>query len=269
MSYSMCDNATRFFNELTALHAIFPPDLDEVGTLMFEDPYLLTLIDTLDGSQVPLEILPTSFSLTLPLLDGVGIHLSFFVPLGYPFRDLPECSVTSEAFTRSSRELCASELRAAFESRVGSECLYDMVLWAQENAPRFIEPPDATPCASAPSSIVTIERALLRFHHIINKEKRRAIAAMAETLGLAGVCKPGHPGAIVVEGAAHDVREYVARLRGLSWKKMSLLRTDTVASRTFPRAFRELPVDACHLREWMTEQGIGDLFKELIGILRS
>jgi len=43
----------------------------------------------------------------------------------------------------------------------------------------------------------------------------------AKELELTGLSRPGTPGIVIVEGNAIQVTEYVSRLRGLHWKKMS------------------------------------------------
>lgn len=63
---------------------------------------------------------------------------------------------------------------------------------------------------------------LIWFHHIKSLEKRKRMVEWARELRLAGGCKPGFPGVVVVEGAEDDAREFVARVRSLPWQAMQV-----------------------------------------------
>lgn len=67
-----------------------------------------------------------------------------------------------------------------------------------------------------------LARRLIWFHHIKAPSKRRDAVAWARELRLGGFSKPGYPGVVVVEGRREDCDEYVARLKSLSWKAMSV-----------------------------------------------
>ena len=67
-----------------------------------------------------------------------------------------------------------------------------------------------------------LARRLIWFHHIKAPSKRRDAVAWARELRLGGFSKPGYPGVVVVEGRREDCEEYVARLKSLSWKAMSV-----------------------------------------------
>jgi hypothetical protein len=60
------------------------------------------------------------------------------------------------------------------------------------------------------------------FHHIKNTNKRKNIVAWARELGIGGYSKPGFPGVLIAEGHSVDVREYLSRIRGLSWQAMQV-----------------------------------------------
>ncbi|KAG2427534.1 hypothetical protein HYH02_014580 [Chlamydomonas schloesseri] len=59
---------------------------------------------------------------------------------------------------------------------------------------------------------------LVWLHHLKSLTKRKLLVQWARELDLAGAVKPGFPGVVVVEGAAPDVREFLARMRALSWQ---------------------------------------------------
>ncbi|KXZ46626.1 hypothetical protein GPECTOR_42g837 [Gonium pectorale] len=61
---------------------------------------------------------------------------------------------------------------------------------------------------------------LVWLHHLKSLTKRKLIVQWARELRLAGACKPGFPGVIVVEGHSADVAEFLSRIRSLSWQAM-------------------------------------------------
>jgi len=71
-------------------------------------------------------------------------------------------------------------------------------------------------------------RALLFFHHIRSPKKRSFIRARARALAVAGVCKTGHPGALVVQGPAPAVAVYVADVKRLRWASCTLRAHDVL-----------------------------------------
>ena len=101
-----------------------------------------------------------------------------------------------------------------------------------------------------------LARRLIWFHHIKAPSKRRDAVAWARELRLGGFSKPGYPGVVVVEGRREDCEEYVARLKSLSWKAMSVRLAEDEGegqgggseslglgrgSRRLPESFEELP----------------------------
>ena len=54
---------------------------------------------------------------------------------------------------------------------------------------------------------------LIWFHHIKSLEKRKDIISMARRSGLRGLCKPGFPGVVAIEGADDECNAFVDALR--------------------------------------------------------
>lgn len=75
------------------------------------------------------------------------------------------------------------------------------------------------PASGRSASVLAL---LIWFHHIKSLEKRKRMVEWARELRLAGGCKPGFPGVVVVEGAEDDVREFVARVRSMPWQAMQV-----------------------------------------------
>jgi hypothetical protein len=67
--------------------------------------------------------------------------------------------------------------------------------------------------AAASPALDTHRRTLLFFHHILSSKKRAFIRDQAYVLGVSGVCKIGHPGALVVQGEDKAVAEYVRKVK--------------------------------------------------------
>lgn len=74
-----------------------------------------------------------------------------------------------------------------------------------------------------------LKRSFIWFHHIKSRAKKRWIVEWSRELGCGGLCKPGFPGAIYVEGEAHAVDELVARLKGLQWQAMVVRHEEIVS----------------------------------------
>lgn len=56
-------------------------------------------------------------------------------------------------------------------------------------------------------------RALLFFHHILSSKKRAFIRDEARVHGVAGICKIGHPGVLVVQGLDGDLQQYLSKVK--------------------------------------------------------
>ncbi|GFR45783.1 hypothetical protein Agub_g7237, partial [Astrephomene gubernaculifera] len=75
---------------------------------------------------------------------------------------------------------------------------------------------------------------LVWLHHLKSLGKRKLIVQWARELELAGACKPGFPGVVVVEGHSVDVREFLARMRQLSWQAMQVRGQDLLRPPPLP-----------------------------------
>ncbi|KAI9137527.1 hypothetical protein BKA69DRAFT_1128135 [Paraphysoderma sedebokerense] len=89
--------------------------------------------------------------------------------------------------------------------------------------------PDLSSTTSGPSQPQKkLTCALLWFHHLLSLTKRKNIVTWASELDLRGVCKPGYPGILVVEGLDEDITEYISRLKALRWQAITVRDTSSL-----------------------------------------
>ncbi|KDQ56531.1 hypothetical protein JAAARDRAFT_194533 [Jaapia argillacea MUCL 33604] len=72
------------------------------------------------------------------------------------------------------------------------------------------------------------KRAVLFFHHIMNKNKKRALQDMSIDFKLSGWCKFGFPGVVVVQGESLGMHEYVRRIKAMRWQQVRVETIDDV-----------------------------------------
>eukprot|EP00899_Mesostigma_viride_P019649 jgi/Mesvir1/27686/Mv07405-RA.2 len=135
--------------------------------------------------------------------------------------------------TRGEQEQLQGAAEGAVARALGMECVLDLVASVQEAALALSSARNAgdgeqtrDPARGGPPPAVTtvpaIERRLIWFHHIKSLTKRKLIVAWGDELAVTGVCKPGYPGVLVVEGEPVSLAEYVERLHSLRWKAMAV-----------------------------------------------
>uniref|UniRef100_A0A7S3Y146 Small nuclear ribonucleoprotein Prp3 C-terminal domain-containing protein n=1 Tax=Heterosigma akashiwo TaxID=2829 RepID=A0A7S3Y146_HETAK len=71
-------------------------------------------------------------------------------------------------------------------------------------------------------------RRLIWSHHIIGKEKRRDMKAIAKELELGGYCKIGWPGIIILEGEEEGCEEFIRQIRRWQWQHLVVRGEETV-----------------------------------------
>ncbi|KAK6500257.1 RWD domain containing [Arthrobotrys musiformis] len=148
--------------------------------------------------------------------------------------------------------LVASERRTVvltIEGRVSTSCLprhglalgMHMVLrfelfwlvefckWARNlKVSRPTTPPRTQVPRLAPPPIeactMIFSRVFFMFHHIRSKIKRKSIRTMAESMDIRGVCKPGYPGFLYVEGEDSAIRTYVKEIKRMKWQSVEVRR---------------------------------------------
>ncbi|MEW5314198.1 MAG: hypothetical protein WDW38_005713 [Sanguina aurantia] len=173
-------------------------------------------------------------------LCGEPLRLRFSLPNTYPASTPPLLSIECGAPREAHQRLTDAATECAAECAAGGELCLLMVLEAlreeaeqlmelerqeaeQEQARRDEHHDDDKTDGSA-----SLSRALVWFHHIKSLMKRKKIVEWARDLKLGGACKPGFPGVVVVEGASHNVQEFLQSVRGLSWQAMQVRSTQEV-----------------------------------------
>ncbi|KAF8447061.1 hypothetical protein BGX38DRAFT_1078763, partial [Terfezia claveryi] len=64
--------------------------------------------------------------------------------------------------------------------------------------------------------------ALICSHHLLSTQIRKDILSWSKGLILSGFSRARYPGVIVLEGEKKDVREFITRLKSLSWKALQV-----------------------------------------------
>jgi hypothetical protein len=220
--------------------------LDEMEVLkaMFPDPRELVIHSFLSSSSLPASNSGfvvdnstattnvhsiTRFTLYLPISSiseatqqGQAIvELECSLPLEYP-QEAPIISLRSSKFSRDSQSKALGSVLDLVAQLKGEVCLIPVIQWIQENADKYFTTPSMQmDNEKQKKEEERLIREWLWFHHIYSKKKRRHIVDWARQMNLTGCSMPGKPGVICIEGNESSVREYVARIRNLSWQKMS------------------------------------------------
>ncbi|KAJ6257268.1 hypothetical protein Dda_8157 [Drechslerella dactyloides] len=73
----------------------------------------------------------------------------------------------------------------------------------------------------------TWTKVLFLFHHIRSRHKRELIRSLAEQLRITGICKPGLPGLLYVEGEDAALQAYIKRIKRMRWQSVEVRRKET------------------------------------------
>eukprot|EP01114_Cavostelium_apophysatum_P003074 TRINITY_DN12808_c0_g1_i1.p1 TRINITY_DN12808_c0_g1~~TRINITY_DN12808_c0_g1_i1.p1 ORF type:complete len:268 (-),score=5.29 TRINITY_DN12808_c0_g1_i1:90-893(-) len=209
----------------------FSYDQDAVASVRhFVDNHPKGIASEEDISALPQIMLKVA----IPIENACCIELEARLPHRYP-DDLPSLMLRSESMSRECQSQMNSELNLYVQTMKEQTCMIACVLWVQENASSFLHAtaPQQKPKENV-KGIFELELHFLFFHHIYNKTKKKHIVDWARELHLSGFAVYGKPGVVCIEGYKEDVNEYVQRLRGLSWKKISSRIQQTVAASADP-----------------------------------
>ncbi|PNH08487.1 RWD domain-containing protein 2B, partial [Tetrabaena socialis] len=172
----------------------------------------------------------------LPLLSGTvrryggtAVALRFSLPRGYPADpEQPPLLAVECAGPRQVHDRLSGAVQAAVYAGAGCECLLlavDALRDAVGELPVGLDADDgagAAAAAGAPAAAEGLLCVLVWLHHLKSLAKRKLIVQWARELSLAGACKPGFPGVVIVEGHSSDVAEFLARMRALTWQAMQV-----------------------------------------------
>ena len=132
------------------------------------------------------------------------------LPSRYPASDPPTVSCCND------QSSLRNQVRQLWEDSGKEECLLDVIQLILERDQQPQSPPECL------QSLSTCICAVVKFHHILSTKKRKYIIVEAAQKSLKGVCKPGTPGILVVQGPLPDVHEYLEGIRALRWQSMQV-----------------------------------------------
>eukprot|EP01138_Halocafeteria_seosinensis_P007743 gb/GECG01007911.1/.p1 GENE.gb/GECG01007911.1/~~gb/GECG01007911.1/.p1 ORF type:complete len:226 (+),score=45.67 gb/GECG01007911.1/:1-678(+) len=213
----------RQLNEIEVLQSMYPPpeeqdDTDDMSFRMITSEENMEKVgqnvNSNDGIHIRFEI-----------RQALKLSLEFEFPPRYPEEPLQVHVAQPDLPKELIQELQRLGNETA-ESHKGEEAamhvinavterfheLYEM--HQQEAAAKTAAEVEAS--SKTPSAPV-IGRRLLWFHHIKSPKKKRSITEWAAELKLQGMCKPGYPGILFIEGDESHCEEYVHRLKRLRW----------------------------------------------------
>jgi hypothetical protein len=221
----------RQLEELTALRYMYP----NPGEFTVDEDMLLLASAAVQG-HVPVEDVggPLSVSIRLPLEESESATLHATLPPEYP-SVAPTVSISCTCVGADAIEIirCRVEDAAAEAANQDREALAELLFALQEEAERLWREQRQSQLAAraqegcvlrapVPADSSCSKVIMVWFHHIKCLQKRRDIVSLARSSGLAGFCKPGFPGVVVVEGNAEHADNFVDALRHMRWQAMDV-----------------------------------------------
>lgn len=157
------------------------------------------------------------------------------LPDTYPASSLPNVALEfGTSIDNTRRKQLRDALKAIFtELPTGTECLDELVIQLQQ-AVQQKETQTSEDTSSSfiyqqpfsknpnPTTQALTKLVLIWSHHILATSKRKFIHDTSKELNLNGVCKPGYPGIIIVEGEAANVDDFVEQIKQLRWQALSV-----------------------------------------------
>ncbi|GBM60526.1 RWD domain-containing protein 2A [Araneus ventricosus] len=184
-------------------------------------------------NRLPLEL---DFTLNLDVPDrSAKFELNVALPHEYPMLK-PHVTARSPGLNRHQQKELNDALYEYIKSLDDGElCVLSVITWLSENTQNYFS---LQSCSNIPENASHIDdncqdtlcRLWIYSHHIFSKFKRRDILDIAQDLKLTGFSLPGKPGFICVEGTKKDCSEFQQQLKKMSWKKLSLVKEETIES---------------------------------------
>ncbi|XP_077579051.1 RWD domain-containing protein 2B [Stigmatopora nigra] len=240
--------------ELDLLASMFPTELEIVDQLALAELRNQVEVEaegqtSSSSSSSSAEQLPSSrphFVINLRLDDdrraaeGIDFILSCTYPPDYP-GVLPELTVRCGQLTRAQRPRLHSDLRAHLARACpGEPCVLPAVEWLRDNLGDLVRASSAAAVAAVAAAPPgdndhdgeeAFARLWIYSHHIYNASKRKNILEWAQELRLSGFSMPGKPGVVCVEGARDDCEDFWARVKCLTWKRITVRHREDVSLR--------------------------------------
>ncbi|CAL1273443.1 unnamed protein product [Larinioides sclopetarius] len=217
-------------SEIELLNSMYPNESEFSITL----PTVLSDMKLYIGgkrNRLPLE-LDFTLNLDVPDRSQTKLELNVALPHEYPMLK-PHVTVRSPGLNRLQQKKLNDALYEYIKSWDDGElCVLAVITWLSENAQNYfsLQSGNDIPENADDNSKDTLCRLWIYSHHIFSKFKRRDILDIAQDLKLAGFSLPGKPGLICVEGTKGDCTEFHQQLKKMSWKKLSLVKEETIES---------------------------------------
>lgn len=282
------EEAEAQFAEIDLLLSMFPSE-EELQVDELSHAELRAYVE--GTAHTPPSIRP-QFSIKLKVENPpVSITLLCTYPTDYP-KVLPDIAVRCSVLTRSQQMMLHSNLNTYLsENCIGDVCILSAVQWINDNAQAYIT--KSVPVSNLKKEDVLMmskkifTRLWIYSHHIYNKIKRKNILEWAEEMNLSGFSMPGKPGIVCVEGQQSTCNEFWARVKVLTWKRITIRhredvpfdntwtekRTDSLRKFT---GFHEVSfdthgtrgnhMDLGQLYQFLSEKGCSDIFQMYFGI---
>ena len=171
-------------------------------------------------------------SINIALPEGASAALHVVLPQMYPAVPPTNIDVSCAGALNATEiqdirsALLDIALSAADDDR---EALAELCLTLQQEVAHRLESRKQSvgslqhgPIPTSRSAATAFGRRMVWFHHIKSFEKRKEIVEAARGNRLRGLCKPGFPGVIVVEGDEERCEEFVRAIRTLKWQAMDV-----------------------------------------------
>lgn len=220
------------------------------------------------------------------LLNELKLEICVNLPSLYPNVE-PDIYVRCNQLNRQQEKSLNSDLSKHIKNNYQADvCLYTVTSWLQENVDMFTIKSVHDDKSEIDEEARAVEYKFVRYwifsHHIYNKRKREDIVKKAKDLKLTGFCLPGKPGVICIEGMDIDCNEWWKDIKSMSWKKISIRKTEVFEGSEqknqqkffkfeelhFPNASSRLNkhADLSGFSKYLDERCLIQAFNELFGL---
>lgn len=228
-------------HEIEILSSMYSDDfrLDDPSTLLDLQSTILAQESSSNPSQHRYNN-SIRFSLKLISPENRNIEATFDLPASYPSE--PPClSIRCSSIeNRAESSKLSSDLHTHLRENIpkGEPVVLEVVQWLLANVETYIQASIQHHKQQSISEVVKkVDEVMARYwiysHHIYNTAKRKIILETARWFKLTGFSAPGKPGIVCVEGDRSACEAFWQKIKGLTWKKISIkhqeLQEDTSA----------------------------------------
>lgn len=288
----LINNITEQLQELEVLTAMYPQEL------VMTDPTLLIDAQEYCESKGQASVILQSLTFDLSLLSEnytsnaeaadnesgknqyLHFKLSVKLPKSYPSVERPELSIIADEMSRAELTNAKNAMNDFVNTlALEEQILLEIVMWLQENLATFLDKDSKDSVSNITKEDKGDNDVLvsmwLYMHHIYSKHKRKDIQNWSRDHDLTGFSLPGKPGVVYIEGSEANVDSYFDLLKSLPWKSIKCRTRANISSRVFgdfkelsfePHGARNYHMDLGLFYNFLVENGIGHMFKEIFGV---